>query len=257
MEKIHCRFVNLRDLTSPLFGHQVQNQKASRIGKWRRRQGLEDQKNQYLRNSGEEKSNRVKEGEVSTEMSNKDVGGTVVVVDKGGNLNSDEVAIDVGPNYLEFPRLDFTYGNQRNWELIPDIGPFIAQSWEIPHSCVCLSRNSIVIRVFREETRGVTGRLPPPPGELKLNIDATLDVTKNIIGVGAMVRDSYGTAVVALFKLIMGNFASHEMKAKVVFHSLNWVLQMGLPITHIETDALMVSTTLNEHFNHMGWLSIL
>uniref|UniRef100_A0A803PIE5 Reverse transcriptase zinc-binding domain-containing protein n=1 Tax=Cannabis sativa TaxID=3483 RepID=A0A803PIE5_CANSA len=79
--------------------------------------------------------------------------------------------------------------------------------------------------------------------------DAALDGTKNIIGVGAIVRNSLGSPVTALSKPVMGNFSSHEMEAKALFHSLNWILQMWLPVTHFEMDALMVSQALNTSFN--------
>ncbi|XP_060959370.1 uncharacterized protein LOC133030594 [Cannabis sativa] len=86
---------------------------------------------------------------------------------------------------------------------------------------------------------------PPNLGSYKLNIDVTLNANKNIIGVGAIVRDAASCVVATFSKSIIGNFASHEMEAKALFHSLNWLLQMQLSIDHIETDALMVSKALH------------
>ncbi|XP_030495191.2 uncharacterized protein LOC115710980 [Cannabis sativa] len=85
----------------------------------------------------------------------------------------------------------------------------------------------------------------PPTGlDLKLNVDATLDANRNIIGVGAVVRNSAGRVLAALAKPIIGNFASHEMEAKAMFHSRNWVIQLQLPIAIVETDALLVANAL-------------
>ncbi|KAF4377536.1 hypothetical protein F8388_025027 [Cannabis sativa] len=53
-------------------------------------------------------------------------------VNNGIQLNS-------GPEVLELPRPDFVAVDDNN-ELIPDIGPTIAQSLEIPHNRVCLSQ---------------------------------------------------------------------------------------------------------------------
>uniref|UniRef100_A0A803NYQ1 CCHC-type domain-containing protein n=1 Tax=Cannabis sativa TaxID=3483 RepID=A0A803NYQ1_CANSA len=86
---------------------------------------------------------------------------------------------------------------------------------------------------------------PPRSGSFKLNVDATLNASQHIIGVGAIVRDVAGFVVAALSKPIVGNFASHEMEAKALFHSLTWLLQMQISIDYIETDALMVSNALN------------
>uniref|UniRef100_A0A803PPP4 Reverse transcriptase domain-containing protein n=1 Tax=Cannabis sativa TaxID=3483 RepID=A0A803PPP4_CANSA len=85
---------------------------------------------------------------------------------------------------------------------------------------------------------------PPTSLDLKLNVDAALDANRNIIGVGAVVRNSAGHALAPMAKQIIGNFASHVMEAKAMFHSLNWVIQLQLPITIVETDALLVANTL-------------
>ncbi|KAF4359614.1 hypothetical protein F8388_003617 [Cannabis sativa] len=46
---------------------------------------------------------------------------------------------EVGPNFLDLPTPDFSFGPEGS-ELIPDIGPTIAQSLDIPHSWLCRSQ---------------------------------------------------------------------------------------------------------------------
>uniref|UniRef100_A0A803NUI1 F-box domain-containing protein n=1 Tax=Cannabis sativa TaxID=3483 RepID=A0A803NUI1_CANSA len=60
--------------------------------------------------------------------------------------------------------------------------------------------------------------LPPNYGELKMNVDVAVDSTSNRIGVGAVVRNSEGQVFAALSMPLISNFASHEMKAKTLFH---------------------------------------
>ncbi|KAM6593759.1 hypothetical protein CsatA_001462 [Cannabis sativa] len=79
----------------------------------------------------------------------------------------------------------------------------------------------------------------------KLNVDAATNLEQKRMGIGAIIRDHNGMVVAAFSKAIEGSFRSDEMKAKVLFHALNWVLQSQLALTYIETDALRVSSALN------------
>uniref|UniRef100_A0A803QQI6 Reverse transcriptase zinc-binding domain-containing protein n=1 Tax=Cannabis sativa TaxID=3483 RepID=A0A803QQI6_CANSA len=65
---------------------------------------------------------------------------------------------------------------------------------------------------------------PPDSNQFKLNVDATVDSSKGVIGVGAVIRDSNGAVVAALSKKIIGNFSSHEMEATALCRSLNWAI---------------------------------
>uniref|UniRef100_A0A803PZC5 Reverse transcriptase domain-containing protein n=1 Tax=Cannabis sativa TaxID=3483 RepID=A0A803PZC5_CANSA len=93
---------------------------------------------------------------------------------------------------------------------------------------------------------------PPPIGELKMNVDAAVDSSKNRIGLGAVIRNSTGQVIAALSMPIIGNFASHEMEAKAIFHSLVWASQWELQIGHVETDALMVTNALYGRTNSIA-----
>uniref|UniRef100_A0A803Q8P9 Reverse transcriptase domain-containing protein n=1 Tax=Cannabis sativa TaxID=3483 RepID=A0A803Q8P9_CANSA len=90
---------------------------------------------------------------------------------------------------------------------------------------------------------------PPLAGAFKLNVDAAVDGSRNVIGVGAILRDSCGKVIAALSKQLVGNFKSHEMEALAIFHSLNWAFQQQLTLSQIETDALMVASALQAPFN--------
>ncbi|XP_060959406.1 uncharacterized protein LOC133030622 [Cannabis sativa] len=101
-----------------------------------------------------------------------------------------------------------------------------------------------VARLHQDNTRH-SPWLPPSPTGLKLNVDAAVNHELKILGIGVVIRDYLGNVVAALSKPVQGCFRSDEMEAKALFHSLNWVVQMPLSISHIETDALRVSLALN------------
>ena len=85
---------------------------------------------------------------------------------------------------------------------------------------------------------------PPPFNQLKLNVDAAVDVKKMKLGVGAVVRNHRGEVLASLSKPVQGCFRSDEMEAKAIFHSLIWTIQHHMPIAIVETDALRVSNAL-------------
>uniref|UniRef100_A0A803NW04 Reverse transcriptase domain-containing protein n=1 Tax=Cannabis sativa TaxID=3483 RepID=A0A803NW04_CANSA len=86
---------------------------------------------------------------------------------------------------------------------------------------------------------------PPLLNKLKLNVDAAINTTDKILGIGAIVRNHDGQVVAALSKPVQGCFRSDEMEAKALFHALNWITQLSLKIDYVETDALRVSSAIN------------
>ena len=86
---------------------------------------------------------------------------------------------------------------------------------------------------------------PPTQMKTKMNIDAAADFKHLKIGVGAVIRGHNGEVIAALSKPIQGCFKSDEMEAKALFHSINWVINCGLQLDIIETDALRVSNAVN------------
>uniref|UniRef100_A0A803PE40 Reverse transcriptase domain-containing protein n=1 Tax=Cannabis sativa TaxID=3483 RepID=A0A803PE40_CANSA len=97
-------------------------------------------------------------------------------------------------------------------------------------------------------TEGIPWK-PPDMYGLKLNVDAAVNPTSKVLGVGAIVRNYKGEVMAAMSKLVQGCFRSDEMEAKALFHALNWISQLPLSVTLVETDALRVSNFLN----HETW----
>uniref|UniRef100_A0A803QMZ3 Reverse transcriptase domain-containing protein n=1 Tax=Cannabis sativa TaxID=3483 RepID=A0A803QMZ3_CANSA len=93
---------------------------------------------------------------------------------------------------------------------------------------------------------------PPTLSGLKLNVDAALNQEQKILGVGAIIRNENGNVIAALSKPVQGCFRSDELEAKALFHSLNWARQLQLRITHVETDALRVSSAINSPFKNLS-----
>ncbi|KAF4378323.1 hypothetical protein G4B88_015894 [Cannabis sativa] len=62
-----------------------------------------------------------------------------VAYDEFQNVQNEGNRDPLGPDYLALPQPDFAH-NENNLDLIPDIGPTIAQTLEIPHDWVCLSQ---------------------------------------------------------------------------------------------------------------------
>uniref|UniRef100_A0A803QG78 Reverse transcriptase domain-containing protein n=1 Tax=Cannabis sativa TaxID=3483 RepID=A0A803QG78_CANSA len=84
----------------------------------------------------------------------------------------------------------------------------------------------------------------PPSCVVKLNIDAAVDRSTKVTGLGAVFRDSMGMVVAAFSKKLLGSFEPHEMEALALFHGVHYALHFQFPQLQIETDALRVKNAL-------------
>ncbi|XP_060973570.1 uncharacterized protein LOC133038930 [Cannabis sativa] len=96
---------------------------------------------------------------------------------------------------------------------------------------------------------------PPAINGFKMNVDAGTNLEQKKLGVGAIIRDHEGKVVAALSKIVQGSFRSDEMEAKSLFHALNWASQLQYPVTHIETDALRVSSAILSNATNLSSFS--
>ncbi|KAM6557036.1 hypothetical protein CsatB_004055 [Cannabis sativa] len=77
-----------------------------------------------------------------------------------------------------------------------------------------------------------------------MNVDAAINASNNQMGIGVVIRNCQGAIIAAFSKPLLGNFASHEIEAKAIFHSLLWANQLEIQLGQVETDAMTVTNAL-------------
>uniref|UniRef100_A0A803PXR5 Reverse transcriptase domain-containing protein n=1 Tax=Cannabis sativa TaxID=3483 RepID=A0A803PXR5_CANSA len=91
----------------------------------------------------------------------------------------------------------------------------------------------------------------PPPGQLKLNTDAAINMSSSLIGLGAIHRNSHGKIVAAMSTSVKGRCKPEEIEAMALSWSLKTLLQLELPVHLIETDSLLVVQNLKKSTTHL------
>uniref|UniRef100_A0A803PQM8 Reverse transcriptase zinc-binding domain-containing protein n=1 Tax=Cannabis sativa TaxID=3483 RepID=A0A803PQM8_CANSA len=99
------------------------------------------------------------------------------------------------------------------------------QAWEtIGHALFgCGNGTDLLYTMVNMDRENRIPWTSPAAGTFKLNVYAAIDNSKKITGIGALIRCSNGQVAAAVSKPVVGCFASHEMEAIALFHSLNWI----------------------------------
>lgn len=80
----------------------------------------------------------------------------------------------------------------------------------------------------------------PPPGYLKVNVDAANDNLTNATGVGFLLRNSEGTFMAAVQKKFACYYNAKLAEAMGIREALKWLKSIQVDHAQIETDALLV-----------------
>lgn len=81
---------------------------------------------------------------------------------------------------------------------------------------------------------------PPPPGYVKVNIDAAVFTETKHMGVGAVIRDEHGCFLRARGRQFPADFLPKEAEALSLQEALSWALQAGYTKCVFETDAKLL-----------------
>nr|GMC69537.1 uncharacterized protein LOC109164833 [Ipomoea batatas] len=85
----------------------------------------------------------------------------------------------------------------------------------------------------------------PPPGRLKLNVDAAVNKARGRMGFGWILRDDQGSFVAAVSTPWYGLFSVKEAKAIAVREALSWLKTNHISQCDVETDALQITQSLS------------
>ncbi|PON61805.1 Ribonuclease H-like domain containing protein [Trema orientale] len=85
----------------------------------------------------------------------------------------------------------------------------------------------------------------PPPGSLKLNVDAAVDTFSRLIRIGAIIRDGIGGVVAALFTSYMSRFGAFLAECMAVREGLKFAREEGHMVNLVECDSLNIITAIH------------
>ncbi|KAL5826311.1 hypothetical protein ACOSQ4_018108 [Xanthoceras sorbifolium] len=95
-------------------------------------------------------------------------------------------------------------------------------------------------------SRGSAKWTPPAPNFFKLNSDSALDVSRNITGLGAVLRDSCGAVLLSCVDTISGLLPPIVAEAKAILLGLSVAIEGGFSFLLIKSDYAAVIQLLSE-----------
>ncbi|KAL5810941.1 hypothetical protein ACOSQ3_027674 [Xanthoceras sorbifolium] len=90
--------------------------------------------------------------------------------------------------------------------------------------------------------------IPPNAGTVKVNIDDALDPLHGKTGLGAVICNHLGDALLVGFDIFDGVLVLDVVEVKAIFFGLSIAFQRGVTIHKLETDASTVISLLNIMF---------
>ncbi|KAK6117351.1 hypothetical protein DH2020_048942 [Rehmannia glutinosa] len=94
--------------------------------------------------------------------------------------------------------------------------------------------------------------IPPKPGELKMNVDASFRADSNQVGIGCIVRDSTGCVIACCSNIVCGCSDPLTAEALAMREGLDFVNQLGLQIQEIETDSSSIADFCSKEVDLYG-----
>ncbi|KAF5450904.1 hypothetical protein F2P56_031219, partial [Juglans regia] len=93
----------------------------------------------------------------------------------------------------------------------------------------------------------------PPPGCLKVNLDAGFDKTRQHMGIGIVIRDSSGDAQVTLAAPRSFVPSAYLAECYALFRAVSLCQELGFELVEFESDAKNVVDAINSNSSDMSW----
>ncbi|XP_074341815.1 uncharacterized protein LOC141679206 [Apium graveolens] len=97
-----------------------------------------------------------------------------------------------------------------------------------------------------DQQRIVNHWIPPVPGALKVNVDASVIPGSSSFKLGMVLRDHEGRFCKARNMCKVGEVPVHEAEAEGVLEALKWVLELGVSNITVESDSLITVQALSK-----------
>ncbi|XP_026378105.1 uncharacterized protein LOC113272495 [Papaver somniferum] len=94
---------------------------------------------------------------------------------------------------------------------------------------------------------------PPKFSFLKVNCDASYDLSSGLTGIALVLRDHAGTWRGGLVKCYAGKASSEAAKCLAFSHSVRWCVELQLPRIMLEMDLKGIDSYINKASHTISW----